>query len=602
MPDEASGRSDTALRIQLLGGFRVWVGDREIPAGAWRLRKVRSLVKLLALSPGRRLHREQLLEYLWPALAAEAGANNLHQTLRAARRALAPPPNDSPPSAYLHFRDDVLTLQATGSLWLDVAAFEAAAAAARGGHDPAAYRAALALYAGELLPEDRYEDWTTGRRETLRKLLVTLLDELAGLYVARGEAKRAIETLQQVVAAEPSHEPAHLALMRLLALTGRRAQALRQYDQLQTTLQQELAVDPEPASQRLHEAIQQGSFPARTDRAAAAMVSGLAAYPNNLPVSLTSFVGRKREQAAVRSVISGTDANRLVTLTGPGGSGKTRLALEVARDLRIAYPDGIWLTELAPLTESALVPQAVAGILGLGEEPERSATEVIVGSLRDRQMLLVLDNCEHLLDGCATLIVHLLRGCPRVQALATSRAALNVPGEAVWPVPPLSLPEVAPTLEQVAESDAVQLFSERARLRNPSFVLTAENAPTVVQLCRRLDGLPLAIELAAARTGVLSVTELAERVADRFGVLTTGSRSAPSRQRTLRATVDWSYGLLTPQEQRLLQRLAVFRGGWTLDAVESVCAGHGVAADEVLDLLSRLVDQSLVVAEAASPS
>ncbi|MDP9372367.1 MAG: tetratricopeptide repeat protein [Chloroflexota bacterium] len=597
-----------ALRIELLGGFRVMVGERVVAAGTWRLAKARGLVKLLALAPGHRLTREQVLDLLWPDLDPVAAGNNFHRTLHAARRAL----DAEPVASLLRLQQGVLALQPPGLLWVDVAAFEAAAAAARGRQDPAAYQAAVDLYTGDLLPEDRYEDWATGQREALRATYLALLVELARLLEACGHYVPAIAALQRAAAEERTHEEAHVGLMRLYALAGQRQQALRQYQLLRAALRQELDAEPDPASQRLYAEILGGRYPAVTPPSQPAPVSP-GARRHNLPAPLTRFVGRERELARVKELLFGgpqlQEAHpppgpcpRLVTLTGAGGSGKTRLALAVAVDIVTCYPDGVWLVELAALQDPALVPGAVTRALGVREQPGRAPLDTLVDALRDKSLLLVLDNCEHLVDACAHLATTLLGASPRLQLLATSRTALRVPGEVTWTVPPLRLPDPRQplTAEALAGSEAVALFVDRSRWRLPAFAVTQQNASAVVEICRRLDGLPLAIELAAARVPVLAPEQLATRLDDALRVLTGGSRTAPSRQQTLRATLDWSYALLDERERTVFRRLAVFAGGWALAAAEAVCGDERVPGDDVLTILAHLVDKSLVLAEAGA--
>jgi predicted ATPase/DNA-binding CsgD family transcriptional regulator len=320
------------------------------------------------------------------------------------------------------------------------------------------------------------------------------------------------------------------------------------------------------------------------------------APPHNLPVALTSFIGRERELDGLREALAGT---RLLTLTGAGGCGKTRLALRAAGELLQRFEDGVWWVELAPLAEERLVGAAVAESLGVRPLPGVTELQACGVYLASRRGLLVLDNCEHLLQACAEAVDSLLKAAPELVVLATSRAPLGVGGETDWRVPSLSLPapEANGSGDELTGSDAVALFVERARKTRPGFEATNANVAVVGSICTRLDGLPLAIELAAARVRMLSVEQIAEGLTDRFRLLTGGPRTATPRLQTLRASVDWSYDLLSADEQRLLRRLAVFVGGFTLESVERVCAGAGVSRDQVLDLLGSLVDQSLVMAE-----
>ena len=333
----------------------------------------------------------------------------------------------------------------------------------------------------------------------------------------------------------------------------------------------------------------------------------LDAMPNNLPAQLTSFVGRERETAEITALLDPSAAGaggrgaRLLTLTGPGGTGKTRLSLQAAAGLVEHFPDGVWLVELAPLSDPTLVAQAIASAIHLRELAGRPLDAMLVDYLRDKRLLLVLDNCEHLIDACARLADRLLRGSPGLRILASSRESLGIAGETVYRVPSLTIPDLQalPPADALATVDSVQLFVQRAASVQPAFRLTAQNAPAVAQITCRLDGIPLALELAAARVRSLSPEQIAARLDDRFRLLTGGSRSAVQRQQTLQALIDWSYDLLSPQECTLLRRLAVFAGGWTLEAAEGVCAWGDVDALDVLDLLDHLVNKSLVIADSA---
>ena len=318
--------------------------------------------------------------------------------------------------------------------------------------------------------------------------------------------------------------------------------------------------------------------------------------PNNLPHRLSDLVGRWREIAEVEDLLA---EHRLLTLTGPGGSGKTRLALAVAHEAVEDYEDGAWLVELAPISDPGLVAQAVASVLGVREQPGIPLFEMLVEHIGSSSILLVVDNCEHLVGASASLAEALLGRCPKLSMLVTSREALSVEGEALFVVPPLSLPDPRrlPALDILPDYEAVRLFVERARAVRPGFALSDQNAMAVAQICYRLDGMPLAIELAAARARVLSAQQIASRLEDSFALLKGGVRSTLAHHGTLRATMDWSYELLSEEERILFRRLSVFAGGFTLEAAEAVGASGDIAEGDILDLLSSLVDKSLVVFE-----
>jgi predicted ATPase/class 3 adenylate cyclase len=326
----------------------------------------------------------------------------------------------------------------------------------------------------------------------------------------------------------------------------------------------------------------------------------LEVLPNNLPPQLTTFVGRERELEQAKELVQ---RSRLVTLTGPGGTGKTRLALEVAAAMLESFDDGVWLVELATVLDEARVGGTIAAALGAREDAERAIEDSLIDFLRSKELLLVLDNCEHLVAECAKLSAQLLRGAPRLRILASSREPLAIPGETRLPVPSLSMPDFfdrkldASSPAAVIEFEAVRLFVERATAVQPSFAVTGENAATIARICWRLDGIPLAIELAAARVKMLTVQQILDRVDDQLRLLTNGGRTALPRQQTLTALIDWSYDLLNEKERRLLRRLSVFGRGRTLRAIEAVCAGDGIEQWEILDLLQQLIDKSLVSTE-----
>ncbi|MCA1554786.1 MAG: adenylate/guanylate cyclase domain-containing protein, partial [Chloroflexi bacterium] len=352
----------------------------------------------------------------------------------------------------------------------------------------------------------------------------------------------------------------------------------------------------------------------------------LESFPNNLPVQLTTFIGRERELAETKRLLATT---HLLTLTGPGGTGKTRLSLQLAADVLDTFADGVWLSELAPLADPALIPLTIANVLGVREQPTRSLNAVLRDFLRDKCLLLILDNCEHLIEACAQLADEVLHASPQLRIVTSSREPLGIAGETVFRVPPLSVPVLSPefnlsgstqdTALSMENFESVRLFGERAGAVRADFVLSDANANAIAQICVRLDGIPLAIELAAARVKSLSVAEIAARLDNQFRLLTGGSRTALPRQQILRALIDWSYNLLSEPECVLFRRLAAFAGGWTLEAAEAVCGEQSsvnrepsvmsseasrqftvhssLLTDEILDLLDSLVNKSLVIAE-----
>jgi predicted ATPase/DNA-binding SARP family transcriptional activator len=583
------------VRIRLLGEFGIDRDDVPVDAREWRLRKARTLVKLLALAPGQRLHRDVLLDLLWPGRPEQSAVNNLHQALHAARRVLA---GDGPRTGLMELHHDLVVLRADEPVEVDVTRFDRLAAAARQGGDPAALREAVAAYTGDLLPEDRFEDWAAERRDELRRLLCELLVDLAD-----GAA------LQRALDIDPLHERAVRGLMRHLAASGRRSEALARYERLRDDLREAYGSDPDPESRRLYRDLLSDDGEARPagdsaagdsppsdnpadNPAAGNLAAGNLAAGNlaagNLAPPLTSFVGREREIADVHRLLT---AGGLLTLTGVGGAGKTRLAEEAARRLIGSFPDGVWFADLARVTDPRLVPDAVATALGLDPAAGSRPLRTLVGRLAPRRLLLILDNCEHLLTACAELASEVRRACPGVALLATSREPLHAPGEVTFRVPSLPVPDDADDLDK----PSVRLFLDRARDVRPGFVIDAGNAAAVAEICRRLDGIPLAVELAAARTSHLEAVEIAERLHEALSLLGRGGRL--TRHATLRAALEWSHALLAADEQILLRRLSVFAGSFSLPSAEEVCAGEGLESRDVLDCLGRIVDKSLVQIE-----
>jgi predicted ATPase/DNA-binding SARP family transcriptional activator len=559
-----------SVRITLLGGFAVSV-EGTVAAPVWRLRKAKTTVKLLALAAGHRLHRDVLIEQLWPEADAAVGANNFHQALHAARRVVG--------AENLVLHVEIVVLGGGGSVAVDVDEFDAAAvrAAATGALED--FRRALALWSGELLPEDLYEDWAAPHRDRLNGVRARLVGDLARVLTADGVPDEALALLEPLAVERPFDEDVHRSLLAALAASGRRWDAAAAFERLRDGLAESYGVAPTPETAAVYRRLFVGGAP------------DPGTCPHNLPTLSTSFVGRHRELAELRRLLERT---RLLTLTGPGGAGKTRLAVEIAHGqvASVRWADGVWLVELAGVTSGDGVPSAVGGALELPLEGNRPWIPALVDQLSSRAILLILDNCEHVLDAVVPLATELLARCPDLVVLATSREPLGLPGEIAWRVPSLELPGGDEAPDRLARLESVQLFVERARHASPSFVLDAATAPPVAEICRRLDGIPLALELAAVRVVHLSVAQLSARLGDALAVLSRRGPGHPDRQQTLAATLDWSHDLLLDDERVAFRRLAVFAGGFDLDAAASVSA-----ISDVIDVLSRLVDKSLVTAD-----
>jgi predicted ATPase len=471
-------------------------------------------------------------------------------------------------------------------------------------------QSAVALYRGPFLEgftlddSPAFEEWVLNRREHHMQQV------LQAFKFWRPGTKTPVNmtwqkhTLAASLSLEPWREPAHQQLMRLLALQGQRVAALAQFEQLKKVLEAELGVEPSPESHQLYELVRANKLTPEGHLETHIHEPIPSPEPrHNLPVRLSSFIGREKEMAQVRDLIA---QHRLVTLTGAGGVGKTSLAVQVAGAMLESFPDGVFLVELGLLSDPELLSQACTRVLGIVDEPGQNQVARLEQYLVNKQLLLLLDNCEHLITACASLTQVLMKGCPRLHILATSREALGLVGEYVWQVPTLSTPDLdhLPGAEEVMNFEAVALFIERMAEVHSGLNLSTKNIRNIVQVCSRLDGIPLAIELAAARARLLSLDQIAARLDDAFRLLAGGNRAALERHQTLHACIDWSYNLLSPKERLLFQRISVFAGGLTLEAAEAVCADDGrlggveeqIDTQDVMDLLTGLVDKSLVIA------
>ncbi|HEY3485362.1 MAG TPA: BTAD domain-containing putative transcriptional regulator, partial [Ilumatobacteraceae bacterium] len=560
------------MRVGLLGELVV-VDDheRDVPvAGA----KLRALVALLALHVGRVVPAEQLVDALWGDDPPAAVRNSLQGLVSKLRRVLG--------------AADLVTMRGGGyALELPAEAVDVRrleqlvsdgrAAASDGDLDRAItlFTEADALWRGDPLADFTYEEFAAATITRLSELGLAMFEERLDIELRLGRHHGAIAQLEPLVAAHPLRERLRWLLMLALYRAGRQADALRAFQEGRRILADELGLEPGHDLRELEAAILAQDRSLDLSGEAVPRVAGPPQHRAHLPASLTPLVGRDAELRELTQLVS---QHRLVTLVGPGGVGKTRLALEVGRAASVDLRFGGCLVELAPVGSPSGVGAAIASALDVAD-PSRLAE-----AIGDREMLIVLDNCEHLIDAAAELAEDLVRRCPQLRLVVTSREGLRVGGETIWPVPPL------------AADDAISLFVDRARAAGSSLAPSDDHLAVIADICTRLDGLPLAIELAAARTRAFPVTQIASRLNDRFRLLTGGSRTALPRQQTLRAVVDWSYELLFDDEQRVFERLAVFPGGCDLATAEAVCADETLAADDLHDLIHALVEKSLVIA------
>jgi predicted ATPase/DNA-binding SARP family transcriptional activator len=559
------------VQIGILGPFEVRTDDgvlADVPGA-----RLRGLLVALALEPGQVVPKATLVDWIWGEQPPAEAPNALQRLVSRLRKALPEGSVDGRPTGYrlVVAPDDV-----------DAVRFERLVGQAHKDDDPQRLREALALWRGSAmqdveLPESAAFGAAVTRLEGLR---LAALEDRFDAEVRLGHGAELVTELTDLVAAHPMRERLVAALMRALVATGRDTEALLAYERTRETLADSLGVDPSPELSEVHVALLRGELGRREET-----------RKTNLRAELTSFVGKETDVATVRELIAG---HRLTTLIGPGGSGKTRQATETARTLLGDLPDGAWLVELAAIGAGDDVAQATLGALKLrdslvGEAPDAEPTDRVIAALRERSMLLILDNCEHVIESAAAFAHRVLGECRRLRILATSREPLGITGEALWQVAPLVLPAENADPAEIESAPAVRLLRDRAGAVRKD--LTAD-ARTLARVCRALDGMPLAIELAAARLRTMSLDQLAHRLDDRFRLLTGGSRTALPRHRTLRAVIDWSWELLSEAERVVLRRLSVFSGGASLEAAERVC---GDDSAEVLDLLTALTEKSLVV-------
>ena len=571
------------LHLTLLGGFHATIEPGRVLV--LPIKKTQALLAYLALPLGRAHAREKLAALLWGDMPDAQARGNLRHALSRIRTAL---PRATRPGLILDGPSVALDPSAVD---VDVARFEALVADGR----PDALERAPGIYRGDLLAglalaERPFEEWLASERERLHELHIQGLGRLLTHQQRSDAAEPAVHTGLRLLALDPAQEPVHRALMRLYTRLGRREAALRQYQLCVEALKRELGASPDAETARLYQEILRGR-PIHLDRDEAPGRPATSP-PTNLPAPASELIGRA---AAVTEVKELLGAHRLVTLSGAGGIGKTRLGLQVARELWPAFADGAWVAELAPLSDPGLVPVTVAVALGLTLPAGPGSPERVAAAIGTKRLLLVLDNCEHLIEAAARMADAVMRASSEARVLVTSREPLRAPGEHVYRVFPLEVPaEDAATPGDPLEAAAVRLFVARARAMDRRFAPGARAAALAGAICRRLDGMPLAIELAAARAATLGVEALAAGLDDRFRLLTGGHRAVLPRHQTLRATLDWSYALLPAMERTVLHRLAIFAGPFTLEASGAVATLDDLDEPEVVDAVNNLAAKSLV--------
>ena len=576
------------LHIRLFGG--VDLTFKGLPLRPTRSRTETWLLAVLLLRTNRSVGRAWLAGVFWPESRETQALGNLRRSLSNLRQALGEESyrlvSPTPQTIAFDLAD----------AFCDVTAFDNALAR----KDNASLHRAVELYRGPLLP-DCDADWLLPERRAREQAFLAALETLSEQAIRGGDTLEAVRFLRQILRVDPFRETTHRALLEVLATVGDKAGMTLAYRQMRLLLHDELQSEPSAETKALYQRLQ-GSISAQVTitslppRLPESDSPPTPSPPLRIPFPVSELIGREAETQEVRSLLG---THRLVTLAGSGGIGKTRLALAVASRAALDFPSGIWFVDLSPVTDPAQVVSTLAHVLDVREREGQSLTDALLEHLLGRRLLLILDNAEHLQDSCAALTARLLETLPDLQVLATSRMPLGVAGEQVWRVPSLPCPD--PSTPAVPDSlldyAGPSLFVARALSASSTFVLTEKNAPAIVQICARLDGIPLALELAAARVGSLSAEQIAARLENAFRLLTMGPGTALPRHQTLRALVDWSYDLLQEPEKILLSRLSVFMGGWNLEDAESVCGFAPLALADVLDLLSGLLGKSLALAQ-----
>jgi len=572
------------LVLQFLGLPQVKLDDKPI---ATDRRKAIALLAYLAVNDIRHPHqkypRESLSALFWPDYDQSKAFSNLRRTIWEVHQAIG--------DDWFIAERELLYLNQDAVVELDVARFlDSLSQSCQQTNIPlrvSLLSDTVKLYRNHFLTgfslKDAYpfNEWAFAESEELKNKFAEALTLLIDSYCAMNQARSAITHARRLVSIDPLNEGTHRQLMDVYIQAGQHSEALKQYQTCEQILRKELNLDPQPETRALYKRIRKGDV-----KPVQAIKPEPVISEHNLPLQISSFIGREKEIDEVKNLIA---KNRLVTLVGTGGIGKTSLALQVGHTLLNEYPDGVWFSALYALSNSNLVPQTVAAVFDIRETSDRPIIEILTNVLREKKNLLILDNCEHLLDACSQISTTLLTHCPNLKILATSREVLNITGEATYQIPSLSIPEQSEaSLEKLTDYESIRLFTERASLTLSSFVLTTDNAQTVIDICHKVDGIPLAIELAAARTNILQVAEILDQLQNSFALLSTDKSMALSRHQTMQASLDWSWDLLNTDEQMFMRKLTVFAGGWTLESAQQVCGG------DVLGLTNSLVKKSLI--------
>jgi predicted ATPase/DNA-binding SARP family transcriptional activator len=575
-----------ALAFQFLGPPQLVLENETINVNR---RSIVALLAYLAVNVEEKISQKHTREYLsamlWPDYSQAKAYTNLRHTVWEIQRLFG--------AGWLTTSRDTISLNTKTDIWVDVHQFEALWLQSRMQSDVLSrislLTEAVKLYRNHFLTGfslregTTFNEWSFVKSKDIQNNLVEVLTTLSEDYCALGQPNKAIPFAQQLIALDPLNESAHRRLMEIYLRTDQHNAALKQYQILERTLRKEFNLDPQPETRQLYKRILKRNLrPLQLEQQ-----NEIITPKHNLPVQVSTFIGRESEKAEIAHLLA---TNRLVTLAGVGGIGKTSLALQVGQKILKNYADGVWFVTLDSLSNPALVPQTVAAAIEIRKGSDRSIMDALINRLHGKTILLILDNCEHLLKACTQLIKTLLQNCPSLKILVTSREILNLEGEATFYLPPLSIPEYHDiSLEKLTEYESIRLFMERAILALPSFALTRANAETVVQICNRVDGIPLAIELAAARVNILQVQEILEQLQASFHLPADGSQVILPRHQTLELSMDWSWGLLDESEQVFLRQLSVFAGGWTLESALAVCDGN------VMGLSSALAKKSLLV-------